>query len=53
VPYAIAGLLKGHYTPGELIKSYLGFPKPAVLDPGDPLPSLAELMLLPQFLFKR
>lgn len=53
IPYSLLGLIRGHYSPAEIFRSYLRFPSPAVLDLSDPLPSLAEFALLPQFIFKR
>jgi len=53
IPYGIYGILKRHYTFREVFGSYLKFPDPAVFNMSDPIPSLAELFLLPMFLFKR
>ena len=53
IPYSLAGIARGHYTFGEIIKSYLRLPKPAVFDSSDILPSFAEIALLPFLILKR
>lgn len=53
IPYSLMGLVKGYYTLGEIFRSYSKFPIPAVFDFSDILPSFAEIILLPLFIFKR
>jgi D-aspartate ligase len=53
LPFSIIGLLKREYTLKEIFLSYLRFPSPAVFSLNDILPALAEILLLPMFIFKR
>ncbi len=53
IPFSLLGLLRGHYSLGEIIKSYSRLPEPAVFDSSDILPSFAEIALLPFLIFKR
>lgn len=53
IPYSLLGLLKGHYSFGEICKSYLRLPNPAVFDSADILPSIAEIILLPFLILRR
>lgn len=52
IPFSLSGLVRGYYSPIELLQSYFRFPSPAVLNLTDILPSFAEILLLP-FLIKR
>jgi predicted ATP-grasp superfamily ATP-dependent carboligase len=53
IPYSLAGIVKGHYSVGEIIRSYSKFPSPAVFEIADLLPSFAEIALLPFLIWKR
>lgn len=53
IPYSLIGIIKGHYSFGEIIRSYSRFPKPAVFDSSDILPSIAEIALLPFLMLRR
>jgi D-aspartate ligase len=53
IPYSLLGIMRRHYSIGEVIKSYRKLPIPAVLDFSDILPSFAEIALLPFLILKR
>jgi predicted ATP-grasp superfamily ATP-dependent carboligase len=53
IPYSLKGLVTGQYSFRNLAESYLKFPLPAVFNPGDILPSFAEVLLLPFLIMKR
>ena len=53
IPFSLVGIARGDYSFGEIIKSYLRFPGPAVFDSSDILPSFAEIALLPFLILKR
>jgi D-aspartate ligase len=53
LPFSLAGIFRGHYNPVEIISSYLKLPAPAVFDIRDPLPTIAEVLLLPYLILKR
>lgn len=53
IPYSISGILKRKNSLTNVLRSYLSFPSPAVLNWKDPLPSFAEFFLLPYFILHR
>jgi len=53
IPYSLIGLLRGRYSAGEILRSYLKLPSTAVFDSSDMMPSIAEIVLLPLLVFKR
>lgn len=53
IPFSLTGIASLHYNPIEILKSYLRAPRPAVFKLSDPLPSVAEVLLLPFLILKR
>lgn len=53
IPFSMYGLLKGEYSFFKLLKSYLHFPHPAVLNLRDILPFFAEFFIVPLRFIKR